>query len=626
MGKIRILYILLLAIIVSGCSQNYLFTPDDDDSNAISFGTDAVWTRGSDIGGIDDVDELYVYSYYINGKSWANADIEDLQPYFTDDVNTPFLLTVADDGSCIYDGGARYWPAIDGVQLSFYTYYPINQQQLTHTINSTTGKPEFSYAQSEFAGDNNDIVFAAQFDQTAESNNGVVNFDLEHILTKLSLYANITGVCVEDSAYTNIEYDINGITIYNLRGDADLIINADGSTSWVLDDTKSSINVTATQGVTLWGFEDENASLTTTSKSVMMEGKAIYVLPQYLADARTDGDAPTIVVRIRKTFDSTVNGVTTTTELTYESEEIEIPAASGDTASSWKQGTHYVLSFEFDISTLDEYDTPLTLRSEIYGWTETVVDVDVDPNIYIYANTNTFEVAKDETFADMIIYTNYKYELRFHKRKYELDGTSYTEAAGFTYYNITDLTTWSDSGTALEPVLLWNGDQTSFGNKTYEYSSLAKYRYTYDSDGDLYVESDDSGAQVKVSYDSDGCVDPTMFTDSEGWIYFAIEPIPDNPNTDFYYKIMRTTRDKAGLYTNSAIENTAYGVNKGEDDAVYIMRLNIEDDHLMDVTGKSYASSGDDYGYFYGKIGAEMLSNGGGLLTFKFKVTLKKEL
>lgn len=616
---------LLLAIIVSGCSQNYLFTLDDDDSNRISFGTDAVWTRGSDIGDISDVDELYVYSYYINGKNWADADLDDLQPYFTDDINTPFLLTVADDGSCIYDGGARYWPAIDGVQLSFYTYYPINQQQFTHTVNSTTGKPEFSYAQSEFAGDNNDIVFAAQFDQTAESNNGVVQFDLEHILTKLSLYANITGECVEDTAYTNIEYDINGVTIYNLRGNADLVINADGSTSWVLDDTKSNINVTATQGVTLWGFDDENASLTTSSKSVMMKGKAIYVLPQYIDEARTDGDAPSIVVRIRKTFDSTVSGVTTTTEITYESEEITIPAASGDTESSWKQGTHYVLSFEFDISTLDEYDTPLTLRSAIYGWTETVVEVDVDPNIYIYANTNSFNVAKGVDSADMIIYTNYKYELRFHKRKYELDGTSFTEASGFTYYNITDLSTWSDSGTALEPVLLWNGDQTNFSASTYDYSELIKYRYIYDSDDNLCVESD-AGDLVKVSYDSDGYVDPSMFEDSAGWLYFVLESNPSDSNSDFYYKVKKTNREVAGLYTNSAIETTAYGVNKSEDDAVYIMRLNIEEDHLVNETGTGYASSSDGYGYFYGKIGAELLSNGGGLLTFKFKVTLKKEL
>lgn len=638
---------LLFLAIMGSCSKNSLtveVVDGVDTTAAITLGTTVSWaTKGTSVDQLSDVKELTLYSfdaYGEDGTLWESATT--LSPFFTDDPTVPLTLTTSDDGKTwdytATTGGLRYWRGDNAEAVTFFALYPASE--LDVTFDETSGKPEFSYSQSEFAGENDDLVIDAFYDlNNSKVTDGKVEFLLEHALAKLTLNASITGECVEDAAYDNVKYEVNGLTINNLRGGGTLEIDSDGSTRWVLNET--NISLTATQGVTLLAIDDEGAELSENSQSVMFQNQAIFVLPQDLAEDATedDGDAPTIVIRIRKTFDSnspisinpdvsdwtdvtntpslTTGTTTTTTEVIYETEEIEIPAATvGD--NYWEAGTHYALSFVFDISKLSEYDTPLTLTSTIYGWSETTVDVDVHQNLYFYADDQLIEVGSEATYADFRIYTNYEYDMRRQRRKYELDGTSYTESAGFTYY-LTNAT-WDDTGVALEPVLLWNNNGSFSSGSDYVYSTLTEYEYNY-RDGVLYA------GDVKVELDDEGYMDPTQFEDSDGWMYFVLQPDPDNSATDFYYKVKRTTRAEEGLYTNTSVgDDTSYGINKKDEDAVYTLRLNISDAHLMKEDGTTVAEKGDEFGYFYGKVGAEAISNGGGLVTNKFKMMLQKTL
>lgn len=636
MKRIKFIYLLLLTLLVSGCTKSEIEggnTDGNETSGEISFGSAVEWTRGAEMNEITSLSLYSIFSY----KKWEDEDVikDDMLPFFTSDYTTTIELTSTDNGATLsYDGGVRYWPTGESEYLNFFALYPASE--LTTTFDETSGKPQFSYTMSALAGENDDLAFDVLTDMTsATSDNGSVKFNLEHLLSKLTLKAKLEGECEEDEngTYTNVSYTINGITIYGLNGNADLVINSDGTTAWDIDETKSTMDLTATQGVTFLPYTDTEAALNGDNYTDIManakeadpelgteatKDQAIFVLPQGLGDNRDV--APTVKVRIRKSFDSEdSDGNTFNTEVIYETDEIEIPHASADN-EDWVGGTHYALSFIFDISKLSEYDTPLTLASQIYGWSEATVDVEVQPNLYIYASDSFIEVDAAATYADFCIYTNYAYDLRRHHRKYELDGTP-TEAAGFTYYvvdnTLDDPDTWNDVS-RLEPVLLWDGS-TTFGSYTdYDFDKLTAYTYGYNENNELYISSDGGINQTILTLDSDGYFDPTDYEDNDGWMYFAIQPTGEASSSDFYYKVKRTTRGDMHLYTNTAVgTDTSYGINKEDDDAVYILRLDINDAHLLKDA---------NYGYFFGKIGAEAISNGGGLFTAKFKVTLQKEL
>ncbi len=626
---------LLLATFVSGCSKDEPTTPSDNgDSNSISFSTEAIWTRGTNINGIGDIDALNVYSYYIKDKVWENASKDDLKPYFTSDMNTPFVLHVADNGKGTYEGGTRYWPTIDGVKLSFFTYYP-ESDFFVPTYDESTGKPTYKYTSSQQVQDNHDLVYSAKCDLTVADNNNSpkVTFDLKHLLSKLSIKVKTSNSYDEDASLYNVSYKVNGVTISNLYPEADIEVGVDNALQ--LDTNAELIEMTASQSYTFLSVDDdpkaelyENPNQGSDGYTdIMSTDKAIFVLPQGVGtDARGADNAPKIRFRILKRYTLTEEEGAEVKQIAYETKDIVIPAATGSNGG-WAAGSHYGLLFDFDLSKLDEQDTPLTVRSVIYDWTEATVDVDVHKNTYIYSSDNLIEVPQDQDYAEMVFLTNYEYDLRRYCRKYELDGTP-SEAHGFMFYAVnntpTDSDSWVELTDVIHPVMLWNGDATTFNQGTFTYAGLTEYPFSYDADGTLYVggTTDSEGVYLSggtaVKLDADGHADPAPYLDSEGYMYFVVKPDPFESSKNFYYKVKRTTRKDMHLYTNTSIsESSSYGVNKNDDDAVYILRLDINTSHLQTSNG---------LGYFYGKIGTEMLSNGGGIITNKFKITLKKTL
>ncbi len=657
MSRIRIIHALFIALLLGGCTRSELdadLTPDQSGGVELSFGLGADWTRGSEV---ESIEQLTLYSYFVDGKTWANVGSDDLKPYFTSTLNETIELSSNDNGKTIsYCGGVPYyWPTgrdNDGnidEYLNFYALYP--ESVLMTSFNETTGKPEFAYTMSGFAVDNDDVVFDAKFDMTStNTTDGTVALDLEHLLTKLTLRVNFDGTYDDGNSYDSGDgtyssaddiYMINGITFSGLYDNATLNIDADGTTSWsVTEDDDETIEVTATQGQTLLpiytydddgvvtginkdaqipkGFEDEFDD-TEEFLSVMKSGEAIFVLPQDLGDSRTV--APTVELRIRRFYytdaEDTEDGIPSG-ELLYATEDIEIPVASG---TGWLKGQHNLLNFTLHLDDLSEFNTPMTLTSQIWDWSDVDIDVDVHPNVYIYASDNEIEVASDDSYGDMYFYTNYGYDLRFERSRTELDELTVTTAHGFTFYPYSG---GSYSETPLYPKLVDAEDN--------EYS----YSISEGDDGSMVLKIETDEVSAYGSTDGGGFFDMSSYYIGSGygddipcyswdhgsftgdmdsdvdWLRFRIDPMGAKDEYSFYYYLSLTTRDQLGLYTNSSIGgDSSYGVNKDGADAVYILRIEINESHL-------------DGGYLRGKIGVEMLSNGGGLVSYKFPVELHK--
>ncbi|MFI3283055.1 MAG: hypothetical protein SNG10_06010 [Rikenellaceae bacterium] len=676
MNRNRTPQLLLLTLLAVGCTKSNTDTLiEGDDSKKISFGSSAIWTKGLEINDIADVSQLTLYTYYAD-EVWENATSDNLSHFFTSDISTPITLT-ASGSEYIYSGATQYWPQVEGGALNFFAYYP--SSELTHTLNTTQGSdgmPIYSYSLSTLAEENHDLVCDMRCDMTSGDYDGVVNFALQHILTKVELQARLIGT--NSDAIYGEEFTVNGITFSGIYSDATLNIdfNEDDSSrtfSWSVDDT-STIELTAAQANTLLSVDDNKAKLLTGTSSdtdnytnVMAENRAIFLLPQELSSRPT---RPTLQVRIRRSYNNNAplaSNVDTNGEILtssgnfiagesvetylnsgdtvafiYETTSVEIPPVSGCTG--WEVGQNIIMSMDFNLNALDEYNTPLTLSSSIYDWTETEVDIEVNPNIYIYASDTNIDVSYEESTADIYLYTNYEYDLRVAKTKYELDGSP-TTADGFTFYPYYDgvYSTTPYTAQLVDPtstdnneiLLAWGYDADKnfvVGGTMDDNGVITGGTIVTGYDGgegflnmDAYLWKGTIPGDVITCYTYDYTFDSYSgeMNSSVDWLKFKITL---SDNYSFYYYASLSTRGQLGLYTNSSVNgDNSYGINKDENDAVYILRIVIEDSHLLNSQG-DYISQSDTYGYFYGKIGAEILSNAGGSINYKFGVMLTKTL
>ncbi len=359
-------------------------------------------------------------------------------------------------------------------------------------------------------------------------------------------------------------------------------------------------------------------------------------------------------------------------ELIYETEEYEIPIPT-EAGGAWRVGDWINMIFTFYVD--NSHNMPMTVASTIHDWTETNVDVDIHHNTYIYSSSNNLEIqtdTDDSKYGEFMICTNYYYNLRTPHHRTELDG-AITSSRGFLFYS-DDYngvsTDGYDSGTVtidgteyktFVPTLMSGTYELKYATETnitttdniiYEYpdgyntpdtrrallngatKSDIVYgtsnKYAFILDGDkyrlLYLDPKQSGALTAFNYETNAEgyheIKLTNFADNEGTVDFRViigdadgadaTYSDDNPY-HFDFKVRRSTRDEMGLYTSTAVDTDAsYGVNKLGTDAVYILRLNVDTSHLTEANNFS----------FNDVIGVEMISNGGGLITSRFAVSL----
>ncbi len=679
MNKMKILQLLLLALFVSGCTTDDTDTRiPEEDTGKISFGRSKMWSKGAEVSGIDDVKELTLYTHFVDAK-WADATSDNLSPFFTTDISTPITLTNAKSGGATsnftYSGAAQYWPQIEGSYLNFFAYYPASE--LTHSLDAVSGMPTYSYSMWSLATENHDLVCDSRCDMTEGDTGGNVHFTLQHLLTNIKLEAKLSGEY--DGAIYGETFAVNDIEFFGLYSDATLNTThalTGRMFSWSVDETTST-NLYASQGYTLKAAED--CPLTTASMtSVMADGNSIFALPQAIT---TRTERPTMQVKILRRYDHTapaasnvdasgrviadyiVEGVTYEagalaadcmsgryTEIIYSTEEKEVPVPASNT--DWVKGQEILYSFAFDLSNLDEYETPMTIMSVVLNWTDADVDVEIRPNVYVYSSLHDIKMQTNdvtgESFGEFQVCTNYHYNLLVPHGLVEPDG-EIVSSRGFifcsTSFNDPAFDNDNSVGTIVGheeykmyiPTLLDGEGGSEIVYVTL--SNLAKYGYTLVDNGHGAGSISKGGVSTEVNFDDHGyisvydsginthkllyykagvatpfkyercsevghdhyVIDLSEFaSDDERTVYFEIK-ITDTYMFDF--KVTKSTRGEEGLYIDGSVGGSSDCVGKKADDPVYLLHLTVDKSHLVAAGGE-----------FHGVIKVEMVSDGGGLL------------
>ncbi|MFR9659882.1 MAG: hypothetical protein SNG04_05660 [Rikenellaceae bacterium] len=687
MKRQRLYIMMLLMAIAVGCrkdetSLDELFAPSGGE---IAFASEDNWdTTKSTVIGEETLKELgmEVFAFYTAAEEWSSADVAPQQ--FMIDQSVAYNS----ETSAWSYSPVKYWPNNESEKITFFAFAP--DLAINHSFD-TTGKPQFSHTLSTLASENEDLVAAVQYDQTKqgveESTSGSVEFSFAHALTKITIKAKIIDSSSDTKAgdITNEKYIISAVSISGVQPTRSLTIDENGTMSWSDDDdTQTPIEVTAAQGVTLkskddynlLGNYDDGKYVEEDAVSVMAENndRAIFLLPQELES----GNLPKLQIRVRQSYEESGEEY----EMIYQTVAVDFPttATDGTIMTEWEMGQHIALTFTFDIGKLDQYETPLAVSSEVFGWSETDVDIDMHSNLYIYSSKSDIDAVTetidgvDVTYGDFMICTNYDYNLRVPHHRKELDG-SITSSRGFLFYSndfaddeTLDVGTYSytDSEGVVQnfkifiPTLLSDdGDEIHYakeanvteGAQIYQYAGTDGYdgtNYTtlataalpkVDDDGNvtdsgnitigshdlaylndngtyrlLYLDPNNGGALTAFNYDDDGEIKLSAFADidegtNDTTVKFKIQIMT---YYEFDFQVTKSTRERQGLYTSGAISgDSSYGVNKSEDDPVYILRLSVNSAHLASAGYKF-----DDI------IGVEMITNGGGMSTQLFPVTL----
>ncbi len=577
----------------------------------------------------------------------------------------------------------KYWPKESETKISFFSFTPYNA--ITASTDETTGLPTFTYQHGAYAGNTVDLNYCAVLDREQDDTNSAITFDLSRLMSRLSLSAKISNqpAAVTDGGVTTTKtYYINGISFFGVYDK--MIYSYDSNSSsyeWTLDTSIASIDYSATQGVSLLGVEsvDENGNttysenyLTDSDTNLCLDGTAIFVLPQSVKDI-------TMQVRIREVT-TVVDGDTTTTSEDFYSSANDIAVPTVNNAGEWFSGEWTNLTFTFDANNLSTgYVIAMSVMATEYEWTEAEVEADIHNNLYIYASSSKIDMQTDDAgtaedttddtyYGEFMICTNYDYNLRMPHHRKELDG-SITSSRGFLFcsndfngegyadtyhvgsYEDSDGVTFKMfvptlmSGTteivyATDTAVKAEGVYPS-GTPIYEYvdgygttaSEISGvtvdditygsnyYAFIYDSTKEiyrlLYIDPNgvDGNALTAFNYeysaDSDSYeIKLSAFADANNTVSFKIKIIS---GYEFDFWVSRSTRDDEDLYVSGAVSSDAsYGVNKNGTDPVYILRLSVDPDHADENGDITF----DD------TIGVEMISNGGGMITQLFPVTL----
>lgn len=654
-----------------------------DQSISFSDSSDSWATRGAVYDGTN-LDEIEVFSYYTAQKEWSATTADDIDEFMINQLVTKasdvwsytplkYWPNNEDDKITFYAfapyGDISYSTDADGKPVFNYilSTQAVNNNDLSASVVYDKGKDD-GVVKFEMQHALARISISARTINApdVDANDQTLNDD-------------DTG-----TGEYNVKYTVNGVTFSGVKSKGTLSFDANDDVTWTLDYTDDSdyIEFIATQGKTLidytsqtplLDYDDTTADAATNLKytDVTMDDMGVFVLPQDFTQLTT---TPTVQLRVRKSYKGyTVDSPTTLVdrEIIYETEAANIPLPTD--RNGWETADWINLMFTFDLGRLDEYATPLTVTSEILQWTTSDIDIDVHKNIYIYSSSSSIDVQTDSdgAYGEFTICTNYDYNLRVPHHREELDG-AITSSRGFlfcsddfnNYDNTYDVDTISgnkvfvptllsiDGTTEYQIVYATKSNITNSADIIYEYtdgyntpssrsaiSGVSKTNIVYGSNGYAYILNSSNGLyrllyldpkqenaltafnyenntetgyhEIKLTnFATDGTVYFKIIIGAIGGVYTAEKPY------SFDFSVRRSTRDDEGLYTSTAIDDNnsdnSYGVNKQGSDAVYILSLSVNTSHL----------TSDNNFTFDDTIGVEMISNGGGMITQLFPVSL----
>ncbi len=185
---------------LSSCSQNEEFDLDNGQSsynkNAVTFGTylgHSPKTRAT----VTDIDAMKKDTYpgfgvfaYNTGTNSFDGASSSATPNFMHNVSVKW------NGSEWTYTDAKQWPETE--KVSFFAYAPYTDTPGAENITAlptqtTAGAPVIAFTVAKNVGNQIDLLYANQINQTKETNGGKVQFTFNHALSRIGFKARIEG-------------------------------------------------------------------------------------------------------------------------------------------------------------------------------------------------------------------------------------------------------------------------------------------------------------------------------------------------------------------------------------------------------------------------------------------------
>ena len=290
-----------------------------------------------------NLSKIGVFGYYTGIERWewsAAAIPGNLQPdYF---LNEPVTKV---GGIWGYNADyPRYWSADTRNKISFFAYAPYfgdgvgaeditNSIELYPTVATETGTPSLTYTVPDDALDQVDLLWGASIDASKDDNGGIVRFDMNHALTKVSFSALLSP----DLWDRNNTIEITKITISGVHKDGMLDLSTG---QWILEPTTGDFTLSSSHlenalfdtqfaGSTI----DESIRNDYESRVVIKDDCYLMMLPQQM----TNSSILSITLNI-----TTVNiAAETQTETIF----LDFPLLGTIIKSIWEQGNSIEYNF-----------------------------------------------------------------------------------------------------------------------------------------------------------------------------------------------------------------------------------------------------------------------------------------
>lgn len=200
-----------LLIIGGGCTSADQFLDNDfpDSGKPIVFQNSTAYSRATVT---ESVRKIGVFGYSHSG-SFPDA----LSTRFPDYFLNQSVIDLSGSGNWHYDGITRYWPQ-NGNSVSFFAYAPYmdlgNLFSLYPTASTDAGSPKITYTVPSNMDEQIDLLWSNALNQSETSNGGIVDFEMNHALTRVDFAIKL------DDGEKERPYiiTINSLTVQNIVG------------------------------------------------------------------------------------------------------------------------------------------------------------------------------------------------------------------------------------------------------------------------------------------------------------------------------------------------------------------------------------------------------------------------
>ena len=358
----------LTALTFSGCSENEVTDINPDANPAMSFDVyTGVQTKGTETTTSSiqttTTDGFGVLAYQTTDVWSGEGIVEKATP------NIMYNEHVYHDGTWKYDN-TKFWP-IDGSKITFFAYAPYESapsagtsKKIKLSAATETGAPTIEFEVNTELTNMVDLVTDnTQKDKTSSDNTGTVNFEFQHVLTKVVLKAKtdvelgndtkvfITGVKVVPQSkklcskatykFADDTWDYTESTPTYFESD----INLYDETNGVLNLTKISDS---------WGYTETAINVSgETGVDLFKTGEALYFIPARNTDGlETAGD-----VQLKVSYDivTKISDEKCTKSSTAD-KVIDLPA------ESLKKGNFYTYTLKISMNAIK-------LEGTVSDWT-----------------------------------------------------------------------------------------------------------------------------------------------------------------------------------------------------------------------------------------------------------------